>query len=47
MIGWEKQYEILANVLTDKGLDVTAILAQLEKQRIELPSWAVGNSGTR
>lgn len=47
MDNWEKQYETLSNVLTDRGLDVPAILEKLKQQVIELPSWAVGNSGTR
>lgn len=47
MDNWEKQYEVLANVLTDRGFDVKDLLAKLKKQVIELPSWAVGNSGTR
>ena len=47
MENWEKHYEILAGALTNKGLDVTAILKTLKQQVIELPSWAVGNSGTR
>ncbi len=47
MENWEKQYEILADTLTDKGLDVSVIFEALKQQVIELPSWAVGNSGTR
>lgn len=47
MATWEKQFEILGNVLTDKGIDVNQAIEQLKQQVIELPSWAVGNSGTR
>ncbi len=47
MSGWEKQFELLGDVLTDKGMDVDAVVNALKKQVIELPSWAVGNSGTR
>ncbi len=47
MSNWEKQYEVLANTLTDNGFDVPGILKKLSEQRVELPSWAVGNSGTR
>jgi L-rhamnose isomerase/sugar isomerase len=44
---WEKQYAVLAEALQDKGLDVEPAKSRLKKQVIELPSWAVGNSGTR
>ncbi len=47
MATWEQQYEVLANVLTDRGIDVEGVKANLKQQVIELPSWAVGNSGTR
>lgn len=47
MSGWERQFELLGNVLTDKGMDVDGVVNALKKQVIELPSWAVGNSGTR
>lgn len=47
MATWEKQFEILANVLTDKGIEVNQVIELLKRQVIELPSWAVGNSGTR
>jgi L-rhamnose isomerase/sugar isomerase len=44
---WERQYALLAESLRDRGLDVESAKALLKKQVIELPSWAVGNSGTR
>jgi L-rhamnose isomerase/sugar isomerase len=44
---WQKQYEVLGSVLTDRGIDVEAVKARLKAQVVELPSWAVGNSGTR
>jgi len=44
---WERQYEALADDLASRGLDVTAIISKIMSQVIELPSWAVGNSGTR
>ncbi len=44
---WERQYEVLADVLSERGVDVEAVKASLKRQVIELPSWAVGNSGTR
>ena len=39
MSNWEKQYEVLANTLTDKGFDVPGILKKLSEQLVELPSW--------
>jgi L-rhamnose isomerase / sugar isomerase len=44
---WEKQYDVLANTLSECGLDVESIKARIKNLVIELPSWAVGNSGTR
>ena len=44
---WERQYEVLGNVLSDSGIDVDDVKVKLKRQVIELPSWAVGNSGTR
>ncbi len=44
---WERQFGGLAETLTDRGVDVPSVLAALQSQVIELPSWAVGNSGTR
>lgn len=47
MADWEKQFELLGNELTDQGINVDDVISALKKQVIELPSWAVGNSGTR
>lgn len=47
MSDWERHYQLLASVLADRGVDVPAVIAALKQQVIELPSWAVGNSGTR
>ncbi len=47
MTAWERQYEMLTSSLADRGVDLPAVIAALESQVIELPSWAVGNSGTR
>jgi len=47
MANWEKQYEVLCDVLTDRGVDVDAVKQKIKSLVIELPSWAVGNSGTR
>lgn len=40
-------YQILAESLTEQGLDVEAIKAALKRQHIETPSWGYANSGTR
>lgn len=37
----------LADDLSRKGVDVEAVVAGLQKQHIETPSWGYGNSGTR
>lgn len=47
MDNWERQYEVLASILKDKGTDVKAVKDKIKSLVIELPSWAVGNSGTR
>lgn len=47
MIRLEERYNILCEQLGAAGIDIAAIKNQLKKQCIELPSWAVGNSGTR
>ncbi len=44
---WEKQFDVLANDLESRGVDVAHVMNLLKQQVIELPSWAVGNSGTR
>ena len=40
-------YNILAESLSEQGLDVEAIKAALKRQHIETPSWGYANSGTR
>ena len=40
-------YELLAASLADRGTGIEPIEAALRAQRIETPSWAFGNSGTR
>lgn len=42
-----KPYEILAEQLTERGIDVEWVKSKLKTQRIETPSWGYGNSGTR
>lgn len=44
---WEKQYEVMVDVLKDESIDVEKVKDKLKKQVIELPSWSVGNCGTR
>ena len=47
MDNWEKQFEITGNILEEKGIHTAEVVESLKNQVIELPSWAVGNSGTR
>ena len=47
MTTWEKEYEILCERLEKKSVNLEDIKKRLKSQVIELPSWAVGNSGTR
>jgi L-rhamnose isomerase/sugar isomerase len=41
------EYRLLADRLTEKGLDVEQIKAHLKAQEIETPSWGYSDSGTR
>lgn len=41
------EYNILADKLADKGIDVNHVKLKLKAQHIETPSWGYGNSGTR
>jgi L-rhamnose isomerase/sugar isomerase len=40
-------YQVLADQLAAKGIDVEAVKARLKAQHIELPSWGFANTGTR
>ena len=40
-------YEVLAESLEARGIDVAAVKEALKKQHIETPSWGYANSGTR
>jgi L-rhamnose isomerase/sugar isomerase len=40
-------YELLAEDLTQQGIDIEAVKARLKAQKIETPSWGYANSGTR
>lgn len=43
----DKAYQLLANQLTDRGIDVRSLESAIEAFEIETPSWGYGNSGTR
>jgi len=40
-------YELLANQLTDRGIDLRRVESAIKAFEIETPSWGYGNSGTR
>lgn len=40
-------YELLAKALDSRGDDIARVEAALRAQKVETPSWAFGNSGTR
>ena len=40
-------YDALCEKLASRNVDIEWVKNKLKEQRIELPSWAVGNSGTR
>ena len=42
-----KAYEVLAEDLAARGIDVEQVKTALKKQHIETPSWGYANSGTR
>jgi L-rhamnose isomerase/sugar isomerase len=44
---WEQEYTLLAARLKDDGVDLQAIEAKLKDQKIETPSWAYADAGTR
>lgn len=43
----QERYALLCEQLAQRGISVDAVKEKLKSQVIELPSWAVGNSGTR
>ena len=47
MKDYEKRYEILRDILGEKGINIDEVKEKLKRQRIETPSWAYGDSGTR
>ena len=44
---YRAEYELLAEKLEGRGLDVAKIKSRLKEQKIETPSWGYSNSGTR
>jgi L-rhamnose isomerase/sugar isomerase len=44
---WQRQLEALTALLEERGVDVAGVKQALKEQVVELPSWAVANSGTR
>ncbi len=44
---WMAEYELLAEKLTNRGLDVESIKTRLKEQKIETPSWGYSDAGTR
>lgn len=44
---YKEAYKALADQLTDAGIDVEAVKADLKTQAIETPSWGYGDMGTR
>jgi L-rhamnose isomerase/sugar isomerase len=44
---WESEFEHLGESLSNRNIDIADVAFRLSQQVIELPSWAVGNSGTR
>ncbi len=47
MENWQAAYELLAEDLESRGLDVEEIKSALKDQHIETPSWGYADSGTR
>ena len=43
----QDRYQLLCEQLEEKGISVEQVKKKLKEQVVELPSWAVGNSGTR
>jgi L-rhamnose isomerase/sugar isomerase len=42
-----RAYQVLAETLTTRGIDLRTVEERLKAQRVETPSWGYGNSGTR
>jgi L-rhamnose isomerase/sugar isomerase len=46
-MNYRAMYDLLAEDLTQQGIDIEAVKARLKTQKIETPSWGYANSGTR
>jgi len=44
---YQAAYDVLADQITAKGIDLAAVETALKQQHIETPSWGYANSGTR
>ena len=47
MTSWAQRYQILAEQLAERGINIDQVKALLKTQRVETPSWGYANSGTR
>lgn len=47
MASWQTRYQILAEELDERGVDIDHVKSLLKSQRVETPSWGYANSGTR
>jgi L-rhamnose isomerase / sugar isomerase len=43
----ERAYDVLAELLSNRRVNVASVEGRLRTQRVETPSWGYGNSGTR
>lgn len=43
----EREYELFAQRMAERGIDLEGVKAALKAQRVETPSWGYGDSGTR
>ncbi|MBN1311789.1 MAG: L-rhamnose isomerase [Anaerolineae bacterium] len=43
----QEQFQLLADSLSQQGIDVSGVKEALKSQKIETPSWGYANSGTR
>ncbi len=46
-MNYKEQYELLAENLNSKGININEVKERLKRQKIETPSWGYANSGTR
>jgi len=47
MTNYQAEYDLLAQRLTEEGIDVADVEARLKAQKVETPSWGYADSGTR